>query len=176
MADNDKKVKAVVSGKLTIEELIRSQLQGKSKALEQYDQILWKIRAGYLAVLYSLLTVLSGKDFNMQNVLGSVDKVEVLLYTAISFSLCALIMDLGFLFSKLRVVESRNELSDLAFELASPDGTGEKIPERLKTLLQLSGEKAVIPNFNMILNGIWPIILLYVTTPLALAIFLVYAG
>jgi len=112
----------------------------------------------------------------MQDVFGNVDKGEVLFYTAISFSLCAFFIDLGFLLSKLRVVETRNELSDLALDLTSPEGTGGKVSVRLKTLLHLSGETATFPNFKVTLNGAWPIILLYVTTPVAIAIFRVYAG
>lgn len=162
------------SSQLTVEELIRSQLQGKLIALERYDQILWKIRAGYLAVLYSLLTVLSGKDFELQDVLGDVAKIEVLFYTAISFSLCAFFIDLGFLLSKLRVVEARNDLSDIAIALASSGSTTEKVKERLKALLHLSGEAPSVPPFKVLLNGTWPIILLYVTTPLTIAIFLAY--
>jgi hypothetical protein len=120
--------------------------------------------------------VLSGKDFELQDVLGDIAKVEVLFYTAISFSLCAFFIDLGFLLSKLRVVEARNELSDLAFALASSENASEKVLGRLSTLLHLSGESPALPDLKVLLNGTWPIILLYVTTPLTIAIFRAYVG
>ncbi len=46
---------------LTLDELIRSQLQGKTRSLGQYDAILWKLRSGYVVVLYGVLTDYLGK-------------------------------------------------------------------------------------------------------------------
>jgi hypothetical protein len=170
--------KEVVSGhaEFTVEELIRSQLEGKSKALERYDDILWKIRAGYLAVLYGLLTILSGKEFQLTDLIGNLPKIDILLYTAISFSLCAFFIDLGFLLSKLRVVQDRNDLSDLALDLALKKTQSEKVKGSLRILLQLSGEAPVGPGLKLFLNGVWPIIFLYLTTPLMIALFRAHFG
>ena len=165
---------SVEDRELTVEELIRSQLEGKSKALERYDAILWKIRAGYLAVLYSILTVLSGKEFDLKDLIGSTPKVEILFYTAISFSLCAFFVDLGFLLSKLRVVQARNDLSDLALQVATRQTQAADAAGKLKRLLHLSGESPGLPGFRALVTGTWPIVLLYITTPLTLAIFRAY--
>jgi hypothetical protein len=164
---------------LTIEELIWSQLEGKSKALERYDHILWKIRAGYLAVLYSLLTVLSGKDSRVQDVFGNAAKTDILFVTAISFSLCALLIDLGFLLSKLRVVEVRDNLSDLAITLAfantdKPSESARSHHGNLRKLLHLSGENLTLPSRQLLCYGTWPALLLYTTTPITIAIFRAY--
>ena len=37
---------------LSLDALIRSELEGKDKAIGAYDEMLWKIRTGYAAVLY----------------------------------------------------------------------------------------------------------------------------
>ncbi len=39
----------------SLDELIRSELEGKNIATGRYDEILWKIRAGYVVVLYGAL-------------------------------------------------------------------------------------------------------------------------
>jgi hypothetical protein len=44
--------------KLTSDELIRAELRGKFLAIERYDSMLWKIRSGYVVVLYGALTIL----------------------------------------------------------------------------------------------------------------------
>jgi hypothetical protein len=38
--------------RLTPAKLVEAELEGKFKAIAGYDDILWKIRAGYLAVVY----------------------------------------------------------------------------------------------------------------------------
>lgn len=157
----------------TVEELIRSQLAGKAKALELYDAILWKIRAGYLTVLYALLTVLSGKEFQLAELIGPQRKIDFLFYTAVSFSSCAFLLDLKFLFAKHKVVQARNRLSDCAYDLASQKkggGQGE-----LKRLLHLSGESPGLPKLRLFWAGNWPIVLYYFITP-ALVTLLPYLG
>jgi len=161
-------------GEFTVEELIRSQLQGKSRALERYDDILWKIRAGYVAGLYGLLTILSGKEFELSDLIGTLDKIEVLFYTAIGFSLCALSIDMGFLVAKLRVVQARNTLSELALDLAATRPRTATNISKLKPLLHLSGEAPIGPKLNLFLNAVWPIVLLYLTTPLMISVFRAY--
>jgi hypothetical protein len=46
-----------VPSKLTSDELIRLELRGKLLAIERYDSMLWKIRSGYVVVLYGSLTI-----------------------------------------------------------------------------------------------------------------------
>ena len=43
---------------LAREELIRAELDGKLKAIAGYDEILWKIRAGYVGILYGSLAII----------------------------------------------------------------------------------------------------------------------
>jgi hypothetical protein len=44
-----------------VAELVKSALEGKLTAIAGYDEILWRVRAGYLAVLYGSLGLILGK-------------------------------------------------------------------------------------------------------------------
>lgn len=123
---------------LALRDLIWSQLQGKSSAVARYDSILWKIRAGYIAVLYSALSLFFG-------LLGdrslSAAAFTALCVLVLGFSGGALAIDLSFLKRKLRVVEARNDLSDLAFEMANGNDLTQQQSDKLKELLHFSGDK-----------------------------------
>lgn len=153
------------AGPITLEELIRSQLQGKSKALERYDAILWKIRSGYIVVLYGALTILAGKESKLPEVMGTGTTLIALLYLATDISFCALFIDLGFLLSKLRVVEARDRLSDLALNLALGQALTDQEKDELCKLFRLSGEAPTLPPWSLVANGTWSIAFLYFATP-----------
>lgn len=55
---------------ITPDELIRSALDGKPQATSGYDAILWKIRAGYVAILYGALGLLLNKDGDIPHFQG----------------------------------------------------------------------------------------------------------
>jgi hypothetical protein len=50
------------SGKLTRAKLISSALEGKFKAISGYDEMLWKIRSGYVAILYGISAIFLGTE------------------------------------------------------------------------------------------------------------------
>jgi hypothetical protein len=50
------------SGKLTRAKLISSELEGKLKAISGYDDMLWKIRSGYVAILYGIPAIFLGTE------------------------------------------------------------------------------------------------------------------
>jgi len=164
----------IEASKITIVELVRSQLEGKLKALDRYDYILWKIRSGYIVVLYGLFTILLGKDFELPQVIGIDTMPKFLLYLATGISICALFIDLGFLLSKLRVVHSRNQLSDLALDLAHCESS-ENREDELRPLLHLSGEELTRPPLSLIVSGSWSIIFLYFSTPGLLCILISFS-
>lgn len=156
---------------LTIDELIRSQLEGKSKALERYDQILWKVRSGYVVVLYGLLTVLAGKDFQMSGVVVTTTRIEIALWITVGMSICALLIDLRFLGSKLLVIESRDLLSDVAVDLASRKRDRDQVVDNIRDLLHLSGEQPLLgKKLKKLLMLNWPILTLYAVTPSGVAL------
>ena len=50
------------SGKLTRAKLISSELDGKLKAIAGYDDMLWKIRSGDVAILYGIPAIFLGTE------------------------------------------------------------------------------------------------------------------
>jgi len=61
----------VKTKRLTSEELIHFELQGKFQAVARYDSMLWKIRSGYAVVLYGALVIVGGTEFNISSILGN---------------------------------------------------------------------------------------------------------
>lgn len=153
---------------ITLDELIRGQLAGKLVALARYDEIIWKIRGGYVAVLYGMLAFFVGKESKLVEVLSSSEVLRSLFPISLSLSLCAFLVDLAFVLSKLRVVAARNRLSDIAVERAAGHKLHESEQVELTNLLHLSGEAFTLPPHKLLIAGLWPILALYLVTPLAI--------
>jgi hypothetical protein len=115
---------------LTCEELVRGELLGKNKASERYDAILWKIRAGYVTVLYGTLTLLGEKAF---------DHPWAAFALILGFSASAFRIDYTFLRSKLRVVAAQNRLADVTWDVAVGRAAIAAVAD-LPRLLRMSGE------------------------------------
>ena len=149
-------------------ELRRMAFEGKLQAIRGYDEILWKIRVGYAAVLYGGLSLAFSKEVAG---LPVADKWVVLYVTllVIGFSVAAFVIDVGFQVKKLKVVVTRDALVRLW--LIETD-TGD---EELKTLCQTTGEMAVaeLPDCarrhfkpKMWSNLRWTLLPLYMPAPL----------
>jgi hypothetical protein len=169
------KDKSEVSSKIetrpiTVEELIRSQLQGKLRALHNYDAILWKIRSGYVIVLYGAITLFGANESKLPAIIGIDATTDTLFYLTVGVSLCALLIDFGFVLSKVRVVDARNKLSDHALKLATGKEVSRTEADRLQKLLHLSGEAATWPPWPLLANGTWVMLVLYSITPALLFI------
>src|SRR5882672_2255791 len=94
---DDEQPKTRKHNQLTVDELILSQLLGKANALNRYDAISWKIRSGYVIVLYGALSVLSGKDFQLKGITGETAALAILIWVALGISLSAFLIDVNFL-------------------------------------------------------------------------------
>jgi len=88
---------------LKISELISLELSGKNIAMGRYDEILWKIRSGYLLVLSGTLGFFVSKG-------TSIKLTPEILSIILWFSLVAWIIDINFRRRQLRVVKAYNEL------------------------------------------------------------------
>jgi len=116
---------------LDIAELLKIELPGKKVAMGRYDEILWKIRAGYLAVLAGAL----GFFVTDKSSLALTSDILIVIFW---FSLVAWIIDINFRRRQLRVVKAYNELVSSAIKNL-PDGEG---PGHIEaTLLHISGER-----------------------------------
>ena len=142
---------------LTIAELIRLELKGKDVALARYDSILWKIRSGYVVVLYGALSLLVGKGLD----LAALD-VEAL-FLICGFSILGYIMDRSFLVRQLRVVVAKNLLTDQAMKLA----TGENVDAAaVGELLHIAGESSRKVDRGILMRTLLPVLLFYAVTPM----------
>ncbi len=142
---------------LTVAELIRLELHGKHEALARYDSILWKIRSGYVLVLYGTLSLIMGKQINLE----ALDPKH--LFLVAGFSLLGYILDKTFRVRQLRVVTARDLLISQAMKLA----TGEKVDNATITnLLYIAGESGNGIDRRVLAKTLRPIKLFYAITPI----------
>jgi hypothetical protein len=165
-----------------VSELVKSALEVKLTAIAGYDEILWRIRAGYLAILYGSLGLILGRagSPDLQALATDLPKAVAAISLISGFSLAAFLIDYGYLRKKLKVVVARDEL--IGYLLGKEDGDRTK---KLRFLLRISGEakvaaKGLFPiahseylrqrNWNLLWITLW----LYSTTPVvAVLIYLV---
>jgi hypothetical protein len=114
-----------------ISDLCRIEIDGKHEALARFDSILWKIRSGYVVVLYGAISLLVGKKIDF-----SVLKKEHLLLI-LGFSALGFVLDLSFRLKQLRVTVARNHLMDYALKIAIKEKVDYKT---LNNLLHIAGE------------------------------------
>src|ERR1041385_7240046 len=148
---------------LTRDGLIQAALQGKDKAIAAYDDMLWKIRTGYAAVLYGTFTLVVslGDKKNWPLPFTRVGLVAVTLICG--FTCCAAALDFSILSAKFRVIQAKEELMDLALSLASGEAIEKWSGTPLQTLLHNSGEDRSEIRWER-RTSVWPIVLLYVGT------------
>jgi hypothetical protein len=121
-------------------QLVASALEAKLNAIGGYDDILWKIRAGYLAVLYGALGLLVGTK-DTQVLAAAVNSplrwpplILALVLLIVGFSAAAFCVDFGYLRKKLKVIAARDALVRFVVERE------EISQELLGFLLRISGE------------------------------------
>ena len=152
--------------RLTIDDLIRSELEGKVAALTRYDEILWRIRTGYVAITYGALVLLVGKESQaLQKLLGPAGVLSSLVPLACALSVAILLIDLSFLFGKLRVVHARNQLSDIALRRTASKSLSLTDTTALEGLLHMAGEGLSLPPVRLLAAGTWPLIAIYASMP-----------
>lgn len=148
---------------LTAAELVRLGLAGKNEATGRYDAIIWRIRAGYVVILYGTIGVFLGKG----EVKPASMTLDILLLIS-GFSLLGYLMDLTYRVRQLRVVSARNRLSDLAVELVAG---GALDYGELQQLLHISGESRIGLERSALLRAATLIFFFYAVTPMFAAIF-----
>ena len=125
---------------LTRDELIKLELQGKGEAVAGYDEILWKIRTGYAAVLYGSLTLVSGLGATERWGLSFPRAGTVAYILIIGFTVCAVVLDWSFLRRKLRVIQARDKLMKLGLKMTYDPTLRGYETVNLKKLLCNAGE------------------------------------
>jgi hypothetical protein len=124
------------------EQLVQSGLDSKVEAIAGYDAIIWKIRSGYVAILYGLLTLLWGKetapDFNL--FVHKIDHWLPILFLIFGISLSAFVIDFGYVQKKLKVVVIRNILVEIAYD-QTLSAEGKLVKELLHIAAEISFRK-----------------------------------
>ena len=124
--------------KLSLDDIVTIELEGKSAAISSYDEILWKIRSGYASILYGSVAVLSA--LVNKEVLTFGDSVTLSATVLIvGFSIFGAGMDYSFLSSKLRVVKHRDHLLRLSCDRAVTGAWSANTTDILNSLVN-SGE------------------------------------
>lgn len=145
--------------RVTVDSLIKDELDGKASAIARYDDMLWKIRSGYAVILYASIGLIAG--------LVNEEKIELNLTTAISisilifgFSAFATFLDYSFMRSKLRVVKYRDRLTRLAYQRARFAAKSNRDEGDLLKCLKNSGERREDINWSQ-WTGFWRPPILY---------------
>jgi hypothetical protein len=99
------------------EHLIASSLTSKLEAINKYEEILWKVRSGYLAILYAGLTFLVGNAGlgRLAEVAKDTTASLTIFFLIVGFSLSAFSVDFAYLRKKMRVIVIRNMLVEAAY-------------------------------------------------------------
>jgi hypothetical protein len=146
---------------MNLDELIWFELKSKNIAIARYDSIIWKIRSGYLVILYGTLSLLLGTGDNTGLEL---DIANIMLIWGFSFFI--FIVDCSFRYRQLKVVSALNKLMGKAI-----DRIGEESDDEIKDLLLIAGEKARTSSrfhnsqFNFVKKTLFPSLVIYFGTP-----------
>ena len=158
------------AGRLTPDGLVIAELGSKRAAVHAYDSIIWKVRTGYAIVLYTGLGLIYGDVLGLKD-LPSPWRISVGLLFIVSLSIAAAAIDLSFLRGKLRVVERKNELPDLALTLSTCSGVE---ADKLRRALRHAGEDpSIYISSGVCRDAIQPLIPLYLAVPVLAAVALV---
>jgi hypothetical protein len=126
---------------MTLDSLVKDELDGKSAAIGLYDDMLWKIRTGYAVLLYGAVGIIAGLVNEQIVVLG---KPTGLASSTIilGFSVFGALMDYSFMRSKLRVVDYRDRLLELSYHKAT-SGAWPMDGDRFWTALRIQAKETL---------------------------------
>jgi hypothetical protein len=152
---------------ITRDELVRSTLGDKVRAIAECEDIIWKIRSGYVVILYGGLTLFFGKEgINMDPIRGNPDRLFPLLILVCGLSFSVFLIDFGYVRKKLKITVVRDKLVEHVLD--------KSYDRELKHFLRIAGESKpstlpsnLHPKYKEIRNWTFHSILLpiYITTP-----------
>ena len=133
-------MKTVVMTDTPLEKVVLGEIEGKNRAIHLYDDIAWKIRSGFLTLMFAGWAIVLKGIVEAQS---SMDKYRGLVFALLLFSaafgLGAWYIDRNYLRRKFRVILALNELID---ELAASGGDYSKVSSRH---LKVAGDDAQRP-------------------------------
>jgi hypothetical protein len=141
-------------------QLIKDEIAGKDSAIGSYDEMLWKVRTGFIAILYGAFTLVLG----LTGLEAYEDVTGIIAILLISgFTISAGVLDIHLLRSKFRVVQAKEELVDLALSLSEGGTLEDWTGTELKKLLHNSGEGVDPVDWTM-RPAVYPFLLIYIGT------------
>ena len=113
-----------------LEQIVLGEIEGKNRAIHAYDGIVWKIRSGFLTLLFGgrsilLAGIVQTKDCSTADYQRLA--WELFLFS-VGFAFGARFVDRSYIRRKFRVVHALNRLID---EIASCAGDYRKLPSEL---------------------------------------------
>ena len=116
-----------------LQKIVLGEIEGKNRAIHAYNDIVWKIRTGFLTLILGgwaivLKGIVDAQSPDMERYRGL---VSALLLFSLEFTFCAWYIDLSYVRAKFRVILALNALID---ELA-----GGKELNTLSSLLKVVG-------------------------------------
>ena len=124
-----------------LEKVVLGEIEGKHKAIHGYDGIIWKIRAGYMTLLFGGWAIfLKGiVDASTQPANGYVALAVALLTFSLGFSLGAWYIDRNYVRRKFRVILALGRLID---QIRQCEGDYLQVPVEL---LKVAGDNGDMP-------------------------------
>lgn len=125
-------------------QLIQTGLDIKIHIIRSYEEVIWKIRSGYVVILYGALTFLIGKEesIDLSKIAISFERSLPIILLIVGLSLSAFWVDYGYLQKKLRVIVFRDLLIQIAYDLNLSRDEKRKAEDELmiKELLRVAAE------------------------------------
>lgn len=120
----------------SLHQLVVAEVAGKNTAIHAYDDIIWKIRTGYLTLLFAgwaiLLKSIAERDPHSGRGFGII--VAAMVLFSLGLALSGWLVDLTYIRQKHRVILTLNRLTDA---ICDSDGDLHKVA---KELLRNAGE------------------------------------
>jgi hypothetical protein len=123
------------------EQLVLSEVSGKNQAIHAYDGIIWKIRSGYLALLFAGWSILlkSIADSQQHSVRGFGAVVVAMFFFSVGLGLGGWFIDRSYVRRKHRVILALDRLTEAIKGCA---GDIRNIPAEM---LKVAGDAAEMP-------------------------------
>jgi len=126
--------------KLSVDWLIKDELDGKAAANARYDEIVWKVRTGYAVFLYGSVGVVAALVNQKAIILAHKTALSAIVLV-LGFSVFGALVDYSFVSAKLRVVKYRDRLVELVYLKATVGSLDLAESEELLKCLKNSGER-----------------------------------
>lgn len=130
-----------VSNHDPFEQLVLLEVSGKNQAIHAYDDIIWKIRSGYLALLFAGWSILlkSIADSQQQSVYRLSAVVAAMFFFSVGLGLGGWFVDRSYVRRKHRVILALDRLTEA---IEGCGGNFQSIPGEL---LKVAGDAAEMP-------------------------------